>query len=63
MSFAVIVTIVTIVTIAGIVMASLTQQAYAINAGSHGLDVIRALVVGGKGLVACRMDGCDHPGP
>ncbi len=38
-------------TIAGIVMASLTQQAYAMNAGGYELDVITALVVGGTSLL------------
>ena len=37
-------------TIAGIVMASLTQQAYAMNAGGYELDVITAMVVGGTSL-------------
>lgn len=38
-------------TIAGIVMASLTQQAYAMNAKGYELDVITALVVGGTSLL------------
>ena len=38
-------------TIAGIVMASLTQQAYAMNAGGYELDVITAIVVGGTSLM------------
>lgn len=38
-------------TIAGIVMASLTQQAYAMNAGGYELDVITAVVVGGTSLM------------
>lgn len=38
-------------TIAGIVMASLTQQVYAMNAGGYELDVITALVVGGTSLL------------
>ncbi len=37
-------------TIAGIVMASLTQQAYAMNAGGYELNVITAIVVGGTSL-------------
>lgn len=36
--------------IAGIVMASLTQQAYAMNAGGYELNVITAIVVGGTSL-------------
>ena len=38
-------------TIAGIVMASLTQQAYAMNASGYELDVITAIVVGGTSLM------------
>ena len=38
-------------TIAGIVMASLTQQAYAMNATGYELDVITAIVVGGTSLM------------
>ena len=38
-------------TVAGIVMASLTQQAYAMNAGGYELDVITAIVVGGTSLM------------
>jgi ribose/xylose/arabinose/galactoside ABC-type transport system permease subunit len=38
-------------TIAGIVMASLTQQAYAMNASGYELDVITAVVVGGTSLM------------
>ncbi len=38
-------------TVAGIVMASLTQQAYAANAGGYELDVITAIVVGGTSLM------------
>lgn len=38
-------------TVAGIVMASLTQQAYAMNARGYELDVITALVVGGTSLM------------
>jgi len=37
--------------VAGIVMASLTQQAYAMNAGGYELDVITAIVVGGTSLM------------
>ncbi len=37
-------------TIAGIVMASLTQQAYAMNGTGYELDVITAIVVGGTRL-------------
>jgi ribose/xylose/arabinose/galactoside ABC-type transport system permease subunit len=37
--------------IAGIVMASLTQQAYAMNATGYELDVITAIVVGGTSLM------------
>ena len=36
---------------AGIVMASLTQQAYAMNASGYELDVITAIVVGGTSLM------------
>jgi ribose/xylose/arabinose/galactoside ABC-type transport system permease subunit len=38
-------------TVAGVVMASLTQQAYAMNAGGYELDVITAIVVGGTSLL------------
>ncbi len=38
-------------TIAGIVMASLTQQAFAMNATGYELDVITAIVVGGTSLL------------
>lgn len=38
-------------TVAGIVMASLTQQAYAMNATGYELDVITAIVVGGTSLM------------
>ena len=38
-------------TVAGIVMASLTQQAYAMNASGYELDVITAIVVGGTSLM------------
>ncbi len=38
-------------TIAGIVMASLTQQAYAMNAGGYEFDVITAIVIGGTSLL------------
>ena len=38
-------------TIAGIVMASLTHQAYAMNASGYELDVITAIVVGGTSLM------------
>jgi ribose/xylose/arabinose/galactoside ABC-type transport system permease subunit len=38
-------------TVAGIVMASLTQQAFAMNAGGYELDVITAIVVGGTSLM------------
>jgi ribose/xylose/arabinose/galactoside ABC-type transport system permease subunit len=38
-------------TIAGIVMASLTQQAYAMNAGGYEFDVITAIVIGGTSLM------------
>ena len=38
-------------TLAGIVMASLTQQAYAMNARGYELDVITAVVVGGTSLM------------
>ena len=38
-------------TIVGIVMASLTQQAYAMNATGYELDVITAIVVGGTSLM------------
>ncbi len=41
----------TAATVAGIVMASLTQQAYAANAGGYELDVITAVVVGGTSLM------------
>ena len=37
--------------VAGIVMASLTQQAYAPNASGYELDVITAIVVGGTSLM------------
>ncbi len=37
--------------VAGIVMASLTQQAYAMNAKGYELDVITAIVVGGTSLM------------
>jgi ribose transport system permease protein len=37
--------------VAGIVMASLTQQAYAPNASGYELDVITAIVVGGTSLL------------
>ena len=38
-------------TIAGIVMASLTQQAYAMNASGYEFDVITAIVIGGTSLM------------
>ena len=38
-------------TVAGIVMASLTQQAYAMNASGYEFDVITAIVIGGTSLM------------
>jgi ribose transport system permease protein len=37
--------------VAGIVMASLTQQAYAPNASGYEFDVITAIVIGGTSLL------------